>query len=603
MKRVSDFIVERLIYHGIRHFFMIPGGGAMFLNDSIGRNKEIKYICNHHEQASAIAAEGYFRASGKICAVVVTTGPGGTNTLTGVLGQWLDSIPCIYISGQIKTVTMIDNYGNYKLRQLGDQEFRIIDVVKNMTKYAVCVKNPLEIKYHIDKAIKIATTPRFGPVWLDIPVDIQSAVVDETKMIEYDEKENEMSFDFKKVENDIEIVFNKLRQSRSPLIVVGHGIRLSNSIEDFFRMLNNFKNIPVVTTFNGFDIVPSDYPNFVGRIGTLGTRCGNFALQNADLILFLGTRNNIRQIGYNWSDFGRNAYKVVVDIDENELKKPTLVPDLPINFNVKHFLNLINEKFKRENFDIGKWEKWLKWCQDKRDKYPVVFKNNIKINEKVDPYYFINELTKETNINDIIVAANGSACVCLFQAGIVKKGQRIFWNSGCASMGYDLPAAIGAAIATGKDVICLAGDGSIMMNLQELAVISYHNLPIKIFILNNDGYISMKQTQDNFFGFRCACDSNTGIGFPNFNKISKSFGIRYFSIKKNKDLNKLRELLKTPPPFICEVFLKEDYKFAPKVSSERLPDGRFLSKPLEDMWPFLPREEFLKNSKFYGEEK
>lgn len=598
MIKLSDFVFKRLVEHGIKNVFMITGGGAMHLNDSVGKNPNIKYICNHHEQASAIAAEGYYRACGKICAVLVTTGPGGTNTLTGVIGQWLDSIPAIYISGQVKTSTLVDNYNNKNLRQIGDQEINIIDIVKPVTKYAVSIRNPNEIKYHIDKALKISTTPRFGPVWIDIPLDIQSANIEEKELIEYDEKEDKVFLNLKDIEKKINVVIGKLKKSKTPLIVAGHGIRLSDSIGEFNKLISKL-NIPVVTTFNGFDLLPSNHHNYAGRIGTIGTRAGNFTLQNADIILFLGTRNNIRQVGYNWKDFAKNAFKVVVDIDENELKKPTLIPDLPICSDLKYFIEKLNKSIYNEKFKD--YSIWLDWCKNKLKKYPVVLDKYKATNKRVNPYYFVEELTKNSSNKQIFVAGNGSACVCLFQAGIVKEGQRMFWNSGCASMGYDLPAAIGAAVATGKEIICLAGDGSLMMNLQELATMSHHKLPIKLFILNNNGYISIKQTQDNFFGRRCGCEPSNGVSFPEFKDIAKSFKLKYFRISKNSEVSpKLKKLLKIKRSFVCEVILEDDYKFAPKVSSEKLKDGTIVSKPLEDMWPFIDREEFKKESKYIG---
>ncbi len=594
MIKLSDFVIKRLSEHGIRHVFMITGGGAMHLNDSVGKNPKIKYICNHHEQASAIAAEGYYRASGKLCAVVVTTGPGGTNTLTGVIGQWLDSIPAIYISGQVKTNTLVDNYDNKKLRQIGDQEINIIDIVKPVTKYAVSIRKPEEIKYHIDKAIKIATTPRFGPVWIDIPLDIQATNIDVSKLKNYEDKNDDIDINLHKINSDIAFIINKLKHSKKPLLVAGHGIRLSGAQKDFTRLLNKL-NVPVVTTFNGCDLISSDNKFFAGRIGTIGTRAGNFSLQNADFILFLGTRNNIRQVSYSWRDFAKKAFKVVVDIDENELKKPILIPDLAVHSDLKYFLKKLNSRISRENFD--NWSGWLKWCKEKVKKYPVVI-DDYRKEKNINPYYFIEELTKNCSSKHILVAGNGSACVCLFQAGIVKKGQRMFWNSGCASMGYDLPAAIGAAVSQGgKDIICLAGDGSLMMNLQELAVMSYYKLPIKLFILNNDGYISIKQTQDNFFGHRYGCEPANGVSFPDFKKVVESVNVNYFRVDRNTNLrNKIKKILKMKGGLICEVVLDKNYKFAPKVSSEKLKDGTIISKPLEDMWPFLDRKEFEKES-------
>lgn len=588
MIKVSDYIAKRLKeFYGVENFFMVSGGGAMHLNDSLGRY--IPYIANHHEQACAIAAEGYARVNQRLAVVNVTTGPGGLNCLNGVFGQWTDSVPVLYISGQVKYSTTIASCPEIPLRQLGDQEVDIISVVKPLTKYAKMVTEPKEIKYHIDKAIYEATTGRFGPVWLDIPMNVQGAMVDENELVEFKQEETEN----RKQETDIQTIVEKLSSAKHPLIVAGHGIRLSKQEETFYKLIEKLQ-IPVVTTFNGFDLLEENHPCYVGRIGTIGQRAGNFALQNADLVLCLGTRNNIRQASYNWENFAKNAYKIVVDIDEAELNKPIVVPDLKICADLKEFLpDLIC------NCKSSKKTQWLDFCQNLKQKYS--FKNTPEYQQEgsiINPYYFTNELTKAMSENDILVMANGSACVCTFQSAEVKKGQRFILNSGDASMGFDLPASIGACLeAKGRNTICLAGDGSIMMNLQELQTIKHNNLPIKIFIIANKGYASIKQTQKNFFeGRMVGSGDDSGVSVPDFCKIATAFGLESIKIEKPSQLSeKIKEVLNSKEPIICEVVVKSDYSFSPKLSARKLEDGTMVSPSLEDMFPFLDRAKFDEN--------
>ena len=490
MIKLSDYIAKRLSeVYGVTNLFMVSGGGAMHLNDSFG--KYIPYICNHNEQACAIAAEGYARINQELAVVNVTTGPGGLNCLNGVFGEWTDSVPVLYISGQVKFPTTIASCPQIPLRQLGDQEVDIISVVKPLTKYAKMVTEPNEIKYHLDRAIFEATSGRKGPVWLDIPINVQAALIDENELKEFVPPQKPV-YDLK-----INEVANRLKSAKRPLLIAGHGIRLAG-MTDVFRELLEKLDVPFVTTFNGFDIISSEHKNFVGRIGTIGQRCGNFALQNADLVLCLGTRNNIRQASYNFENFAKNAYKISVDIDKAELDKPTVVPDLKIHADLSEFLPaLLNNAVKLDNLS----PEWLPFCKKLQDKYS--FKNTPEYQqngEQINVYSFVRRVTELMKENDICVMANATATICTFQTAEIKENQRFFSNSGDASMGYDLPAAIGACMASGKrNTVCFAGDGSIMMNLQELQTIKYHNLPIKIFLLNNDGYISIKQTQNNFF--------------------------------------------------------------------------------------------------------
>ena len=587
--RVADYIFKYLADYGIRHVFLVVGGGAMHLNDALKKEKRIKYVCHHHEQAAAIAAEGYARASGNLAVVSVTSGPGGTNALTGVIGQWLDSVPVLYLSGQVKFETTIASAPNSGLRQIGDQEINIVDIVRPVTKYAKMITDPESIKSELEKAIHFAVSGRPGPVWLDIPLDVQGALIEEENL----KSENTNNIPLAVEDRVISVVIEELQKAKRPLLIAGHGIRISKAKKQFLELVG-LLNIPVVTTFNGFDLIASDADNFIGRIGTIGSRAGNFALQNADLVVCLGTRNNIRQISYNWSSFASRAKKIIIDIDDAELHKKTVKGDVLVHSDAKIFITKLLEKIPK-GFKVD--EIWLEWCLARKKKYPVVL-NEYKIpNENsVHPYYFIEELTTALNNNAIVVAGNGTACVALFQAGIVKAGQRIFWNSGCAAMGYDLPASIGAALAGNRDVICIAGDGSIQMNLQELQTVRHNNLPIKIFILNNQGYHSIKETQTNYFnGDFIGCNKDCGVSFPDNSKLADLYGLKYFKIDSTSKMRQvINDVLFNPGAVLCEVVLG-DYIFAPKLSSKKESDGRIISNPLEDLSPLLPRDEFKEN--------
>lgn len=590
MKRVADYIAEFLAEKQVRHVFMISGGGAMHLNDAFGRNQAITYLCNHHEQASAIAAEGYARLSGKLAVVCVTTGPGGLNTLTGVMGQWTDSIPVLYISGQVKFETTLGSCPDLPLRQLGDQEVDIIRIVRPLTKFSVSVRHPQDIRKILEEAVYWAMNGRRGPVWIDVPMNIQSAMIDEKSLEPFIVPRQDPSLQKPSWVNE---VVGLLKRAKRPLIIAGHGIRLAGASLELFSLLEKCA-FPVVTTHNGRDLVPDGHPLFIGKIGTLGDRAGNFALQGADLILSVGSRNNVRQVSYNWANFARQAKIISVDIDPAELKKPLRMVDVPVCMDAKEFLvslraALANEPQQRPE--------WLNWCRTRRERYPVVLPEYGDC-KNINPYYFVKTLTECLPEGEVVVAGNGSASVCLFQAATVKAGQRLLYNSGCAAMGYDLPAAIGACLASDRRrVICLAGDGSLSMNLQELQTIFHHQLPIKLFVLDNNGYSSIQQTQDAFFGGkRVACDRESGVTFPDFCRVAEAFGI---PASRLADPAEMREhidgLLSVPGPCLCVVKLAENYHFSPKVSSQRMPDGTMVSKSFEDMFPFLPPSEVLMN--------
>lgn len=590
--KVSNYISQFLVNHHIVHCFMVTGGGAMHLDDALGHQKGLKCIFNHHEQACAIAAEGYTRMTGKLAAVCVTSGPGGTNAITGVMGGWLDSIPMFVISGQVKRETTTWSCPEIGLRQLGDQEFDIIHSVSNMTKYAVMITNPSEIAYHLEKALYLSENGRGGPVWLDIPLDVQGSVVETEDLLHFDpsiEKPWAIPHINKNVSREI---LNKIKQAKAPLILAGAGIRLGKAEDIFLSLVDKIK-IPVVTAWNSTDIVAYNNPYFAGMPGTLGTRAGNFAIQNCDLLLSLGCRLNVRMIGYNHYDFARNAYKIIVDIDPKELIKPTIKPDMPINANVKDVMEtILNEEYRPEE----KHKKWVDWCKSILEKYPVLQKDYYKTESGyINPYVFIDHLFELLDKDDRIICGNGSACVVSFQAGKVKQGQRLFTNSGCAAMGYGLPSALGVAVSdNSRRTICIDGDGSIMMNIQELSTIAYNKLNIKIFIINNNGYHSIRQTQRNLFQPPfIGIDQDSGIGFPDFSKLSDAFGINYFCFDNEHDsIEIIKEVLAHQGPCICEVIVDSNQNFAPKSSSKILPDGKIISPSIDDMAPFLDRAEY-----------
>ena len=589
MIKISDYIARRLHELGCRHVFMVTGGAAMHLNDSFARaSSPYQVVFCHHEQACAIAAEGLYRAAGKIGVVNATSGPGGLNTLTCVMGQWTDSIPAIYVSGQVKHGTTLDCCRDLALRQLGDQEADIIPVVSSLTKYAVSIKDPGAVRYELEKAFHLATVGRMGPVWLDIPMDVQGAMVDETTLRAF--------LPPVEVPNpcDVSAVVELLRASRRPVVVAGHGIRLARQIETLQSVLRMLR-IPALATFGGFDLVANDHPCYAGRIGTLGTRGGNFSLQNADLVLLLGTRNNVRQVSYNWENFAHRATTIAVDVDSAELQKPTFRPTHAVHSDLADFLPRLQAALASER-TLGDYSDWLRWAKERTARYPAVRPEHRVVAERIQPYPFFEQFTRQLPDDAVVVAGNGTACVVLFQAGVVRAGQRYFWNSGCASMGYDLPAAVGAALGVKRDVWCLAGDGSLQMNLQELATLSHNRLPVKLLVLNNGGYVSIRQTQTNFFGAHYGCGNTSGLSFPDLERLAAAYDLPYLCSSRLEEVEAhQRRAAAIAGPVVWEVRLNLDYSFEPKLSSMRLPDGRMVSKPLEEMAPFLERDEFLSN--------
>lgn len=591
--RVAEYMAEFFTSHGIEHCFMVTGGGAMHLDDAFTHKEGLKCVFNHHEQACAIAAEAYMRYCGKLPLVCVTSGPGGTNALTGVLGAWLDSVPMFVVSGQVKRVTTI-HATDAKVRQIGDQEFNIVDCVAPMTKYAVFVDDENSIAYHLEKAYDLCKRGRGGPVWLDIPLDVQAAVI-QTEELRHYSSEEEYPQDIRYEERYTKQIIEKITNAKRPVILAGTGIRLGGARELFLKVIDRLQ-IPVVTAWNAHDVIWDAHPLYAGRPGTIGTRGGNFIVQNSDLFISLGCRMNIRQISYNYDDFAKDAYKIIVDIDAEELKKHTVHPDLAIHADVKDVLQSLLDSGYTGTSEIHR--KWLAWCRKTDKRYPAVLPAYYERKSPVNPYVFMKELFERLDDEETVVTGNGSACVISFQAAVIKKGTRLFTNSGCATMGYGLPAALGVSFAKkGKRVVCLDGDGSIQMNLQELQTIVYNNANVKIFVLNNDGYHSMRQTQKNLFhGELAGVSKENGISFPDMEKIAYAYGIPYVRICDTQSIAKQALLtMESPGPAICEVILDKEQFFEPKLSSKVMPDGKIVSPAIDDLSPFLSREEYLEN--------
>jgi len=591
--KLSDYIFARLADWGVRHVFLVTGGGAMHLNDSVGKQRRIEYVCHHHEQAAAIAAEGYARVSGQPGVINVTTGPGGINALNGVFGAWTDSIPLLVISGQVKRETCMATAGVRGLRQLGDQEVDIISMAKGITKYAVLIDDPASVRYHLERAFHLCRTGRPGPCWLDIPIDVQAAKVDEDNLRAYDPREDDLSWDHPRLAEQCAIVLKRLAQAKSPVILAGTGVRHANALSEFQEVIHRLR-VPVTTAWT-HDLIASDDELFCGRPGTIGDRAGNFTVQNADLLLVLGSRLNLRQVSYNWKAFAPKAFKIQVDVDAAELEKPTARPDLPIHCDLKDFLAELLRQLDSGKRPAGH-QKWLAWCRERVARYPVLQSRQRTPGPPLNPYYFITLLNAMMRDDDVVVCGNATATIVPFQVLQLKTGQRLLSNSGAASMGWDIPAAIGAAFARdGRRVLCLAGDGSGQMNIQELQTIVHHQLPLKLIVLNNGGYISIRQTQMNFFGTLTGESPASGVSFPDFTRVGNAFGIPSVRVDRFEGLPQVRQALESPGPALVEVMLDPAQEFEPRVRSKQLPDGRIVSPPLEDMYPFLEPEELAAN--------
>lgn len=585
---VSEYIIDEISKQGVDKVFMVSGGGGMFLIEALGNHPKIQHICNHHEQASVMAAEGYQRVTQNLGVALVTTGPAVTNTLTGICCAWNDSIPMLILSGQAKTPTLI---GDTKMRQRGTHEVDIIPIVKSVTKYAVRLNNVEEVRYHLEKAIYLAKTGRSGPVLLDIPLDIQQSQIEPEKL---------KSFVPDEIKQDLQIdkVFEMLKNSKRPIFLAGFGIKLSKQDELFLELAQKY-SIPIVTPKNGFDMVYDDCPMLAGRIGINGQRAGNLAVQNADLVIILGARLPLTTVGYETELFAPNAKKILVDCDEAQLNHSWINVDVKINADLKNFIPAFNNKLAEEKFQYDSGF-WVNKVQTYRKKYPAVSKEMSEQKKYVNSYYFFERLSDFMKSDDVLIVDQGATFYSLTTAFKVKKGQKAFTNGGFSPMGYGLPAAVGACFANGVGkVISVNGDGGLQMNLQELQTIIHHNLDFKVFVFNNDGYLSIKHTQNAFFkGHWVGSDPKSGVSCPDSIKLGKAYGFKTLKIESNKQIDKIiKKVMNTKGPVMVEVMIDPLQIYSPKVSSQRLEDGSFKSQPLHNMWPFLSKEE-LKEDMF-----
>ncbi len=601
--KVSNYIAQFLVDRGVTDAFSVVGGGAMHLNDAFGHQEGLHVTYNHNEQGSAIAAEAYARLNNKIALLCVTSGPGGTNAITGVVGGWLDSIPMFVVSGQVKYETT-SRYANklnpeVQLRSLGDQEYDIVKSVAPMTKYAVMLEDAKQVRYACEKAYHLATTGRPGPVWIDVPVDIQGTVVETDELEGYDPEEYDKTLPPRVDGETVKAVIEKIKASKRPVIYAGGGVRLSGGFKAFRKVADKL-GVPVVTYWNSVDLIENEHPLYVGRGGNMGDRAGNFAVQNSDLVLAIGTRISIRQVGYGYDTWAREAEVIMVDIDKSEMKKHTLHVDMPIWADAKDFLETLDEALDGDDILFDNPE-WISACQGWKKKYPVTLDRHWNNGgEYVNVFAFVKYLSDSLPENSFTAVSNGACCVVGHQNYTIKNGTRFIINNAIASMGYGLPASIGLCVAAGKkDTVCLEGDGSIMMNLQELQTIITNKLPIKLFLINNQGYHSIRITQNNIFSEH----TKVGIGpesgdltFPEFKKIAEAFGYPYYSAHDNEEMKKAVDDTLSQEGFaFCEIFTDTVQVWEPKSSARRLEDGTIVSPPLEDLAPFLPREEFLSN--------
>jgi acetolactate synthase-1/2/3 large subunit len=590
--KISDYIASTVADLGVRHVFGVCGGGAMHLVDSFGGSDRLEYVATHHEQAAAMAAEGYARISGVPGATLVTSGPGGTNAITGVYGAWVDSIPAIFISGQVTRDTLIGDTG---LRQFGIQEGNIIDVVRPITKYAVTITDPDTIRYHVEKACHLATTGRPGPVWIDVPLDVQNKLVNPEELCGYTPEEPSQPCTEYVLNGLVGQCVEMLSQAKRPVLIFGYGVRLAGA-EDSLRELVQRLQIPCVSSWTASDIIPTADENYVGRSGIMGDRAGNFAVQNADLVLIVGSRMSIPQVGYNYKLFARAAKKIMVDIDEVELKKPSLRPDLPICVDAGQFLETLLARVEGDGLVLAV-DGWRTRCRQWKAKYPVCLPEYRDNRDKVNSFHFVDQLSERLGSDAVVVTDMGTSFTCTMQTFRTKAGQRLFTSSGFSSMGFGLPGAIGACFAQGRrKTILLTGDGGLQMNIQELQTVVHNKLPLIIFVLNNEGYLTIKLMQQNHFGRYIGSDPSSGLTCPDIVKLAAAYGIEAERIADQDVLERrLDAVLAHEGPYICEIMMPPEQPLIPRVSSLKLPDGRIVSKPMEDLYPFLDREEFREN--------
>jgi acetolactate synthase-1/2/3 large subunit len=590
--KLSDYVVDFLVRQGVKHVFMLPGGGAMHLNDSLGkRRNEVEFVAMLHEQAVSIAAEAYAKVTNLLGTAMVTSGPAGTNAITGVAGAWLDSMPCLFLSGQVKRPDLKAGTG---LRQLGSQEVDIVSIVQTITKYAVTIVEPERIRFHLEKAVFLARSGRPGPVWLDIPLDVQAVEIEPQSLTGFSPEEpdtRELAY----LSEKVRLLVGMLQVAERPVIVAGNGIRVAGGVGDFRELVKTL-GAPVLTTWLGMDLIADESPLFAGRPGAIAPRGANFTLQNADLMIAIGSRLDMAFTGYAHDKLARGAKKVMVDIDEAEIKKMRTPIHLPIIADARAFiLELSRQLQDTPRLDFCPW---LLRTQEWKRKYPIVQEEHRSCDKRVSVYYFSEVLSAELAEDDLLVSGSSGAAVELFLLVFaVKAGQRVFHTRGLGAMGFALPASIGACLAAERRrTVCVDGDGGFQMNIQELATVARLKLPIKFFVINNNGYASIRSSQQVYFQQLVAADSTSGLRLPDLQKVAKAYDVAAVRIDNQKDLHaQIRAVLETPGPVVCEIMARPDEQRAPRLSSMQNSDGSIVSKPLEDLWPFLEREEFRAN--------
>ena len=600
--RLADYVMSFVARQGVKHVFLVTGGGAMHLNDALARCGDLTFVCNHHEQASAIAAENYSKATNNLGVALVTAGPGGTNAITGVVGAWLDSTPMLVISGQVKRADRMYRPDGTPLgvRQRGSQEVDIVSLVKPITKYSLTIEDPESIRYHLEKAAYLARTGRPGPVWIDIPIDVQAAPVEPDSMRGFDPAESSKP-DQDDLVARVHDVIDRLNRAERPFIFAGNGVRVSGAAAAFEKLVR-LLNVPVGLTWMAMDLLNDDDPLFVGRPGTVASRGANFALQNADFVLVIGARLDPPLMGWDPHQFARGAYKIVVDIDPAELRKLEGAIDNPICADARSF---IDNMLQQAGSVLGKDKDrspWIQRCQEWKARYPIVLPEH-RAPGLVSIYHLAEIIGQEVGPNDRVVSGNsGSAIEVFLLAYRARKGRRVFHTAGLGAMGYGIPASIGVCLGSGKrKTICVDGDGGLQLNIQELATIAHNQLPIKLFVLNNQGYASIRASQTNYFGGpNIGCSPETGVSIPDYRKVARAYGLKTAVIEgqgaEQADLRTaVRRVLRSRGPVVCDVHVIPDEIRAPRVTSIQRADGSFVSKPLEDLWPFLDRDEFAQN--------
>ena len=590
--KLSDYVMEFIARQGVQHVFMLAGGGVMHLDDSLGRSPELKYVCNLHEQACAISAEAYARVTNRLGAALVTTGPGGTNTVTGVAGAWLDSTPVLFISGQVKRADLKRESG---VRILGVQEIDIVSIVKTITKYAVTIEDPASIRYHLEQAVYLALHGRRGPVWLDIPLDVQATMIDPDNLEGFSLPESSADFtSATTLSIQVQQLVAMLNESQRPVLLVGNGIRLAGADQIFLTLATKL-GIPVLTTWLGLDLLADDHPLCFGRPGSLAPRGANFTLQNSDLLIVVGSRLDMAMTAYAHDRLARGAKKVMVDIDAAEIRKMQTPIHLPIVADAGKFLEELSQQADEVQND--RWIDWVKCCQDWKLRYPLVLPEHRDGAGALSMYHFSEALSNEMAEGDVIAPGSSGFAIEIFLLCLrIKRGQRCFHNRGTGSMGFGLPAAIGAAVASGLRTICVEGDGGLQMNVQELATVQRLGLPIKIFIANNDGYASIRASQNGYFKLLTGADRTSGMTLPDLEALASAYGLPFIRISDKTNLNEqVCGVLAGPGPVVCEVMVAANEDRIPRAASYIKPDGSMGSKPLEDLFPFLERAEFKLN--------